>query len=63
LRPRPCTPSSTCDNTFSLGTLSVNDGAQYWRAFFAPQTFDDCFSFTLAAPSDTWVISTQRTSP
>jgi PEP-CTERM motif len=54
----PATAAPTCDNTFSLGTLSVNDSADYWRAFFSPQTFHDCFAFTLESLSNTSVIST-----
>jgi hypothetical protein len=55
----PAAAAPTCTNTFSLGTLTVNDSAEYWRAFFAPQNFNDCFEFTLAQMSDTSVISTQ----
>jgi hypothetical protein len=55
----PAAAAPTCDNTFSLGTLTLNDSAEYWRAFFSPQTFHDCFAFTLASVSDTSVISTQ----
>jgi len=52
------TAAPTCSATFSLGTLGVNDAAEYWRAFFAPQSFNDCYQFTLAQTSDTSVIST-----
>jgi len=54
----PAAAAPTCDNTFSLGTLTVNDSAGYWRTFSSPQTFHDCFAFTLASLSDTSVIST-----
>jgi hypothetical protein len=53
----PAMAAPVCTQTFSLGTLGVNDAAGQWRAFYSPQAFSDCFLFTLSQLSDTSVIS------
>jgi hypothetical protein len=54
----PAFAAPSCANTFSLGSLTVNDSVDYWRVFFTPQSFTDCYQFELVSLSDTSVIST-----
>jgi hypothetical protein len=51
--------AATCTSASSLGSLDASDFALFGNSFYNAQSFNDCYSFALTAPSDTLGITVE----